>query len=934
MKLKIITMRKLLLFTITLATSYLMYAQSSSKVQILPAPSSGILSVEKGNFNPNVPKAITCNDTLRYPQLKEQIVGNGSFAIFELWTADAEEMSQAFLISGASHQITGVELFGRDRPGGATSVTVRASIFAVDGNNNPIGTELAFGTLTISDTNYIYRQINLTQPVTVSSNYAVVIKPTSANGIVQFYINNPAPNQTYDENLSRVKSAYYTTSNNNWVSVPTLTTNYASEFPQGPHNFEMLVAPRVSYAINTNFTTTPSPACAGTPVTFNNGTTPASLISNRMYNFTAMQMHFLNEPDSLYATDPGVTPATFLWGTTVNYTYSAANTYNATRYTLGGLWASCLDFQANPVVVNSAPTQPLGISGPNPICANSSGNYAINPVTGATSYTWTLPSGWTGTSTSNVIPVTVGTNSGTVSVTANNACGSSTPATLSVTVNQDNATFTYPSNTICAGGPNSLPTIVTPGGIFNSTPAGLVFTNPSTGEINVAASAVGTYSVTYTTAGACPNTQTQTITITTAPDASFTYANSAYCVNGTNPAPNITGSAGIFTASPSGLSISASTGVINLAASTPGTYTVTNTIAASGSCPLTTATATVTINPLPTATITGGGNICTGNNATVSIALTGTGPWNFTYSDGSNTTPVSGQTSSPFTFNVNTAGTYTVTTVSDANCSGTVSGSATVTVNPLPTATVTGGGNICAGNNATVSIALTGTGPWNFTYSDGTNTTPVTGQTTSPYTFNTSTAGTYTVTAVSDANCVGSGSGSATVTVNALPTVTFTLSNTNVCTSAAPIALSGGSPAGGTYSGTGVSGGQFNPATAGVGTHTITYTFTDGNGCSASATQNITVSVCSGMEESSIAKSLLIAPNPAREQLMISFNNANSNNVQVNIISADGKLLYSENAAAASQYVKYVDVTSFAKGLYFIQIVSEEGMINNKIIVQ
>ncbi len=557
-----------------------------------------------------------------------------------------------------------------------------------------------------------------------------------------------------------------------------------------------------------------------------------------------------------------------------------------------------------------------------PILKSCTNSFATDVQTACGSYTWI--NGQTYTSNNN-----------TATHVIQNVAGCDSTITLNLTITPlDNATFTYPSNTICDGGPNTTPTLATAGGTFNSTPAGLVFANATTGEINVIASNPGVYSVTYTTAGTCPNTQTQTITITNAPDASFSYANSAYCINGTNPTPIITGSAGSFTSTPSGLSIASGTGVINLGASTPGNYTVTNTIAASGACPQATATATVTVNALPTATITGGGAACAGNNIPLSIALTGAGPWNLTYSDGTNSTPVSGQTTSPFTINASTSGTYTVTTVSDANCSNTGSGSATVTINPLPTATVTGGGSICAGDNASVSIALTGTGPWNFTYSDGTNTTPVTGQTTSPFTFNTSTAGTYTVTTVTDANCTGSGSGSATVTVNALPTVTFTLSNTNVCSSAAPFALSGGSPAGGTYTGAGVSGGQFNAATAGVGTHTITYTFTDVNGCSASATQNITVSVCSGMEESSIAKSLLIAPNPAREQLMISFNNANSNNVQVNIISADGKLVYSENAAAASQYVKYVDVTSFAKGLYFIQIVSEEGMINNKIIVQ
>ncbi|KAA5544994.1 T9SS type A sorting domain-containing protein [Adhaeribacter rhizoryzae] len=63
---------------------------------------------------------------------------------------------------------------------------------------------------------------------------------------------------------------------------------------------------------------------------------------------------------------------------------------------------------------------------------------------------------------------------------------------------------------------------------------------------------------------------------------------------------------------------------------------------------------------------------------------------------------------------------------------------------------------------------------------------------------------------------------------------------TNVCVNAAAFPLSGGTPDNGIYSGPGVSDGQFNPAVAGVGTHTITYTF-DQNGCKSSATRTITV---------------------------------------------------------------------------------------------
>ncbi len=61
------------------------------------------------------------------------------------------------------------------------------------------------------------------------------------------------------------------------------------------------------------------------------------------------------------------------------------------------------------------------------------------------------------------------------------------------------------------------------------------------------------------------------------------------------------------------------------------------------------------------------------------------------------------------------------------------------------------------------------------------------------------------------------------------------------CTNASPLTLTGGSPAGGSYSGPGVTAGVFNAATAGAGTHNIMYTYTDAFGCSATASQSIVV---------------------------------------------------------------------------------------------
>ncbi|MEI6123508.1 MAG: T9SS type A sorting domain-containing protein [Bacteroidota bacterium] len=97
----------------------------------------------------------------------------------------------------------------------------------------------------------------------------------------------------------------------------------------------------------------------------------------------------------------------------------------------------------------SVPATPGTISGNATVCAGSINTYIVSPVSGATSYTWTLPGGWSGTSTTNSILATAG-SSGVISVTANNIYGSSTPRTYNVTVTIVNATVTQVGATLTA----------------------------------------------------------------------------------------------------------------------------------------------------------------------------------------------------------------------------------------------------------------------------------------------------------------------------------------------------------------------------------------------------------------------------------------------------------------------------------------------------
>ncbi len=84
---------------------------------------------------------------------------------------------------------------------------------------------------------------------------------------------------------------------------------------------------------------------------------------------------------------------------------------------------------------NSAPVQPGNISGSVDACAGTESIYSIQPVSGATYYSWTLPSGWVGNSVSNSINVIVGTSGGNISVIAENDCGSSLARSIVVSVN-------------------------------------------------------------------------------------------------------------------------------------------------------------------------------------------------------------------------------------------------------------------------------------------------------------------------------------------------------------------------------------------------------------------------------------------------------------------------------------------------------------------
>ena len=172
----------------------------------------------------------------------------------------------------------------------------------------------------------------------------------------------------------------------------------------------------------------------------------------------------------------------------------------------------------------------------------------------------------------------------------------------------------------------------------------------------------------------------------------------------------------------------------------------------------------VTVNTAGSATLSGGGDYCAGNNdLEVRIDFVGAGPYTYTYTvDGAPTTATT--TDNPVVITAPGVGTYELTQFAVGTCNGTASGTATVAEDPTPTATLSGGGDLCVGEDTDLTIAFTGDAPWTYELAlDGAGQGPVT-TSDNPVTVTVTDDGTYTLLSVtSDAGCVGTASGSAVV---------------------------------------------------------------------------------------------------------------------------------------------------------------------------
>lgn len=516
-------------------------------------------------------------------------------------------------------------------------------------------------------------------------------------------------------------------------------------------------------------------------------------------------------------------------------------------------------------------------TGTTQICPGDSATLSVSG--NGTGYTWN-PGNSSGTSVT-VSPALTSTY--TLTVNGSGGCAENT----TMTVNVDTAlVHVVAAAAICAG--DSV-TITANGVSSYNWPA----LGSSSATVTVSPATTTTYIVNGLTANGCASADSVAVTVNPIPVVTLSPSSIALCPTDAPincPAPNPGG--GTF----SGPGVSGGTFDPQLVG--PGSSTITYTYTDPNTGCVGDTTATATVYPFPVIVASSSSStICLGDSVNLSAAGGTSYNWQPTNDSTANVTVFPAVT-----------GSYMVTGTDSNGC--VASDTVQVTVNALPDIGITASDTvICAGE----PVTLTGTGALNYVWNPGNFSIQTI--TVSPVT-----TSTYTVSGINGAGCTADTS--VTITVNPLPAVTFT-GNTTVCVDDGAFAISGGSPAGGTYFGIGVSGGTFTPGVAGVGNFSIGYTYTNSNGCSDTANVTYTVNACVGITEQAQLANLQLYPNPNSGSFHLSLAGALSQELNVTIFDLHGRMIFAQQFNADAQvFEKDIVLPDAAAGMYYVKLQS------------
>ncbi len=543
--------------------------------------------------------------------------------------------------------------------------------------------------------------------------------------------------------------------------------------------------------------------------------------------------------------------------------------------------------------ITEPPALSLSATTTNVICFAATDGTADLTVTGGSpgyNYSWS-----SGASTEDEPSLAAGTY--TVLVTDNNGC-SGVLSGITITEPTEITAAVAVTNILCNGANNGSATVSPTGGIqpysYLWSPAG--GTSPTATGL-----AAGTYTCTITDTNGC--VLPQTCAISEPSVITSTISGTDVNCNGGNTgtaAINVSGGTPGYSYNwlPTGGTTANATGL------TAGTYTC-NIIDVNGCTHSETITITEPTAIVATASSTGA-TCAGGSDATAMIMATGGTPgYTFSWSNGDTSATADSLFAGPYSC-----------TVTDANGCSIIQQVIISQASPIVITLNVINATSCGGNEGSIDATVTGgTSPFTYSWSSGQPTEDIFALT----------FGSYVLTVTDSNGCTAVNN--ADVLNPPLPTVSLSFATTMYCFDDANVTLSGGSPAGGAWGGTGVSAGMFDPSAAGNGPTIITYSYTDANNCTASATNSLTVDACIGITELSSA-SWNIYPNPSAGIFTISTSNSNGD-VLFEIVDVQGRVVLSENATnSAPGFSRQLSLENVSNGLYMLRI----SNVNNGIV--
>ncbi len=172
---------------------------------------------------------------------------------------------------------------------------------------------------------------------------------------------------------------------------------------------------------------------------------------------------------------------------------------------------------------------------------------------------------------------------------------------------------------------------------------------------------------------------------------------------------------------------------------------------------------------------------------------------------------------------------------------------------------------------------------------------------------------TYTVT---DANgCVFSANDTTLVGGHEALTITSILPSDSTYCTTDPLDTLAGNPAGGTFTGLGMTGNVFNPsAFVPPATAPITYIFTDAANCTNTKTINMQIDVCTGLNGNRNRQIWKLFPNPANDKMHLISSNGGMLQGTITLTDSQGKKWMSIEGRDAAE----INVMELPAGLYFL----------------